>query len=275
MSNYYYILSALPTLSLKNHLGESQLDEAWNLIQRNVEEGDLAEINWFVWRNDLYNLLEFWQESYLNYPVRPLRKPYSLTEIEFKNLEKDPSVLPSALREFYESNQMLIPHWSANEMDSAFFNYFFTLVAEKAPVFIRELLSFEKDLRSLMATFNQGLYSFVNKEFKYTDASIRKTLQKEQVKLNSQELLQYPFLSRAIAALSAKDPIRISYTVHEILWEKANELTKGQYFNRLQLLNYCSKLFLIYRREQLSTNQNKPFLKDLVKGVVKSIPSYD
>jgi hypothetical protein len=275
MSNYYYILSALPQLSLENTLQESDLDEAWSLIKRNASKDDLEQINWFLRRNDLYNLLESWQHRYLSYPYRPLRKPYSLSRKEVSVIDKDPALLDPIFHEFYQRVISDMPHWSANEMDRKWFRHFFNKVDAEAKAFISDLFSFERYVRSLMATFNQGVYSFVNKDIVYTDELIRSQLIKGNIQLSERQKLSQPFLESLLKALATKDPLSISNAVHLVLWEKADELAYGHYFDQFALLNYCSKLFLIYRREQFSQNQKKPFLKDLLEAATKDIKQHD
>tara|TARA_R110001592_G_scaffold162584_2_gene395904 strand:- start:31706 stop:32533 length:828 start_codon:yes stop_codon:yes gene_type:complete len=275
MSNYYYILSSLPQLKLDKSLSEEDLDEAWQLIQRNASAEDLKEIAWFWQRNDLYNLLETWQYRFLNYPLRPLRKPYSLTTEDLAASEKDIDILPPLWREFYLEHKEEIIHWTANEMDSYALDYYFDQLALKADPFISQLFAFEREVRSLMATFNTSLYPFANKEIRYGSTPLHQQLLKGKSSLSEKQKLGQTFLQPLLNALATKDPQAITNAVHQVLWNKADTLASAHYFDRLALLNYCSKLFLIYRREQLSSNQQKPFLRDLLGEALKNINHHD
>lgn len=275
MSNYYYILSSLPQLKLDKSLFEEDLDEAWRLIQRNASAEDLKEIAWFWQRNDLYNLLETWQNRFLNYPLRPLRKPYSLKAEDLAASEKDIDILPPLWRVFYIEHKEEIMHWSANEMDNRALDYYFDHLALKAAPFISQLFAFEREVRRLMATFNTSLYPFVNKEIRYGSTPLHQQLLKGKPSLSEKQKLGQTFLQPLLNALATKDPQAITNAVHQVLWNKADTLASAHYFDRLALLNYCSKLFLIYRREQLSANQHKPFLGDLLDEALKNIYHHD
>jgi len=275
MSNYYYIISSLPTLSLESNLAEEDLDEAWRLIKRQASQEDLRQIAWFWQRNDLHNLLESWQHRYLNFPFRPLRKPYSLSIENILASENKVDLLDTLWQEFYQQHKDDMPQWSATEMDSYWFDYFFQKVTENANPFISELFAFERELRSLMATFNTSIYPFVNKDISYVNTPLYRQLLKGNSQLSEKQKLSQPFLDSLLKALANKDPQDITNAVHHVLWGKADEMANGHYFDQLALLNYCSKLFLIYRREQLSTNQQKPFLADLLEESLKNINHHD
>ncbi len=275
MANYYYIISSLPVLKMESRLSEEVLDEAWFLIQNNCSAEDWQQINWFVKRNDLHNLLESWQHRYLAYPFRPLRKPYSIGSDKIAASEKDPQLLDAIWLAFYEEHSDDFNHWTANEMDSNWFSYFFQMVSLKGHSFISALFQFEDEVRSLMATFNTSLYSFVNKDYRYGVNPIHQQLLLGKSQLSEKQKLEYPFLELLLNSLSSKDPEIITNAVHQVLWNKADDLARGHYFDQVSLLNYCFKLFLIYRREQLKINQNKPFLADLLAESIKNIKYHD
>lgn len=265
----------MPALKLDRRLSEDALDEAWSLIQRNSSDEDLAQIDWFLKRNNLYNLLESWQHRYLNYPFRPLRKPYSFGVDDIAASEKNPELIDPLWQEFYDQHKDDLKQWTANEMDSRWFAYFFNKVAEQAHPFISELFAFEREARSLMATFNTSIYPFVNKEHRYGQRSLHRQLLQGKSQLSEKQKLSQPFLEPLLKALASKDPQAITNAVHQVLWEKADDLAKGHYFDQISLLNYCFKLFLIYRREQLSSNEHKPFLADLLEESIKNINHHD
>lgn len=275
MTNYYYILSSLPNLSLDKRPSEEELDEAIALIKRQCDEGDLAQIQWFYYRNECFNLIEYWQHQFGHIPSRPLRKPYIHPEKDFKFIDQDLEILPPFLMTWYEEEREHLPFWSINDIENRVQTIFFNAAEDLEPSFIKSYFEFEHQLRGLMATFHQGEYEFINQDLILSNETIAGLLKRRPLRLSDNDKLQYPHLESLLLALKGKDPIDISLEVHKVLWVKADELASGHYYDRISLLNYVAKLFLLYRREQLFQNQNEPHLQRLVNEALQKIESHD
>ncbi len=275
MTEYYYILSSMPALSLDKRPNEEELDEAIQLILRNLSEKDQESLAWFFRRNDVYNLIEYWQFEFDHLLHRPLRKPYSLSQENLKSLRVSSDQLPFFLREWYQENQDLLPHWSANRIETEVHKLFFEAIEDCEEGFIREYFLFEKELRSIMATYHQSRYTFLDSEPKWLEKGLRQNLQRNPVQLNENLNLEMPFLSGLLKALDTKEPIEITRAVHQVLWDKADELAQAHYYDLRALLNYCAKLFLLYRREQLQDNRKQARLQTLVDEALSNIEKDD
>lgn len=127
MTNYYYILSSLPNLSLDKRPSEEELDEAIALIKRQCDEGDLAQIQWLYYRNECFNLIEYWQHQFGHIPSRPLRKLYIHPEKDFKFIDQDLEILPPFLMTWYEEEREHLPFWSINDIENRVQTKFFKL----------------------------------------------------------------------------------------------------------------------------------------------------
>lgn len=275
MTNYYYILSSLPNLSLEERPAEDILDEAMALLKRQCDPGDLEQINWFYYRNECFNLIEYWQHLYGHIPSRPLRKPYLHQEAEFKAIDADLEILPPFLREWYPEHKEQLAFWSPNEIENKIQSQFFAAAEDLEPSFIKDYFQFEHLVRGLMASFHQAEYGFINQELILSSEPIASALKRRPIRFSEEDRLAYPYLENLIQALKGKDPIHISKAVHEVLWQFADELASGHYYDRIALLNYVAKLFLLYRREQLFQNQEVPHLDRLVMEALQNIESND
>lgn len=274
MSNYYYILSSLPRFELDQKPDEHLLDEAIDLIKRQCSEEDLSVIKWFFYRNEVYNLIEYWQTKYGHIPARPFRKPNSHSSEDFESLPKNLEVLPPFLREWYESYGEEIQHWSMNEIEYRLQAQFFEAVNGIDSDYVRHFFQFEHQLRAIMASFHQSRYGFIDQELVFYKDALAKHLAQEPLRLSEEDQLEHPYLDKLLQALLSKDPNAITTAVHEVLWQHADDLSNGQYFNQISLLNYIVKLFLLYRREQLIQNKTKPQLQVLVDGALKNFQSW-
>lgn len=257
MTNYYYILSSLPLLSLDKRPNEDELDEAIDLMQRQLSENDLEAFNWFLYRNDLYNLIEYWQHHFQGMLHRSLRKPYGLSRETLSNLKSKPEELPPFLQDWYDTQKDLIPHWSANQIELELNQLFFKEINQLKKGFVRDYFLFEMELRSQMANFHQSRYSFLSNLEVNSNSALYADLRRDSLQLSPTLLQEYPYLEQLLTALQTKDPRRISTAVHKVLWQKADALCQGHYYDIHALLSYTAKLFLLYRREQLASPNNK------------------
>ncbi len=276
MTNYYYILSSLPNLSLDGRPDETALDKAFDLIMRQCDQADLEHISWFLYRNESYNLIEYWQQLYGHIEHRPLRKPYGHKTSDFNGLDQNLEILPPFLRSWYEEQRERIPHWNLNRIETEVLSQFFQAAEalEDSP-FVRDYFNFEHQLRGLMASFHQGEYSFIDQDRSFSNHAIVALLRRRPLTIRQEDQLTFPFLEDLIHSLSSKDPKQISLAVHQVLWQEADDLAQGHYFDRFALLNYVAKLFLLYRREQLFQNQEEPKLQSLVKSALQNIEVHD
>jgi len=268
-------LSSLPDLKLDQRPVEEELDEAVDLIKRQVQGADLENLHWFFFRNDLYNLIEYWQTEFDQLLERPFRKPYSINRKDYSQLAQHSGVLPNYLQSWYETHQETIRHWKPNRIETELHEVFFKSVEGLEAGFVRDYFLFEKQLRAIIASYHQSRYEFLDGEKKWLEKSLRQTLQRSPLQLSPQIVLETPYLEPLTKALDTKDPSTISLAVHQILWDEADRLTKGHYFDSFALLNYCAKLFLLYRREQLEENQTEARLDVLVQEALSNIKNND
>jgi hypothetical protein len=275
MNNYYYILSSMPELSLDKRPAEEDLEEAISLILRQINEVDQESLAWFFRRNDLYNLIEFWQFEYDHLLERPLRKPFQLDKEALINIKLEPELLPNYLRDWYAEHKETMMHWSPNRIETELHQVFFEAIEELPAGFIRDYFLFERDLRALMATYHQARYSFLDQETNWLNKDMRNSLQKKPAQISNQMHLEKPYLEELLKALDTKDPSSIALAVHQVLWDKADALSKAHYFDTTALLNYSAKLFLLYRREQLHDNQNEARLQSLLDEALSNIQNHD
>ncbi|WP_421753553.1 DUF2764 family protein [Croceimicrobium sp.] len=275
MTEYYYILSSMPDLDLEKRPSEEALEEAIDLILRQIQDEDRENLAWFFRRNDLYNLIEFWQFEYGHLLHRPLRKPYSLDQEKLKNLRLEPEVLPFFLQDWYRENQESMGHWSANRIETEVHKRFFDAIEALPPSFIRDYFLFEKEMRAFMATYHQSRYPFLDSDVQWLNREISQGLHKKPAQISPTLQLEKPWLEKLLKALDSKEPKTISLAVHQVLWAKADELSTAHYFDLTALLNYCAKLFLLYRREQLSENRKEARLQALVDEALQNLSQHD
>ena len=265
----------MPDLSLDKRPSEEDLEEAINLILRQLSDEDQRQLAWFFRRNDLYNLIEFWQFEFDQLLHRPLRKPHSLDRDRLKNIRLEPELLPSFLQDWYLENREVLPHWSPNRIETELHELFFEAIESLEPGFIKDYFLFEKELRAIMATYHQTRYEFLDQNPKWLEKEVRNTLQRKPLQIGNQLSLEMPFLEELLKTLKGKDPAEITKMVHQILWTKADELSNAHYFDLHALLNYCAKLFLLYRREQLQENKKQARLQSLVDEALSNISQHD
>jgi len=265
----------MPDLSLDKRPSEEELEEAINLILRQLSDADKEQVAWFFRRNDLYNLIEFWQFEYDHLLHRPLRKPHSINRDKLKNIKIEPELLPSFLQEWYRENQEVIAQWSANRIETELHNLFFQAIENLEDGFIKDYFLFEKELRAIMATYHQSRYNFLDQKPHWLEKELRTALQRKPAQIGNQIQLEMPFLEDLLKSLNSKDPTAITKSVHQILWFKADELSRAHYFDIKALLNYCAKLFLLYRREQLQENKKQARLQSLVDEALSNISQHD
>lgn len=265
----------MPKLSLSKRPPEEELEEAINLILRQLSDDEQSDLAWFFRRNDLYNLIEFWQFQYDHLLHRPLRKPHLLKRETLKNLKPSSEQVPKYMREWYEENQDLIPYWSANRIETELHELFFGAISELPEGFIRRYFLFEKELREIMASYHQARYNFLDQDAQWLTKDLRQALHKEPPLLNQKLMLEKPYLEGLLKALASKNPATITRAVHEILWEQADALSRAHYYDYTALLNYAAKLFLLYRREQLDENKRQARLQVLVDEALSNITNHE
>jgi hypothetical protein len=271
MADYYYVIASLPGLSLEQRPSDQQLKEAWQLIDRQVSEPvDRQAVLWFLYRNDIHNLVEHFQHKILDFPRRPLRQPASINEEDLEQIEKDASPLPFFLSEFYESHRSHMMAWNATEIENKWHQLFFESVQKDAPPFIQQYFEFEDQLRRMTATFNTKHYSFLDPENRFLAKDLAKSISRGHEGLPENLQWNYPFLSELLKALASGDLNRITKQVHQSLWERSESLAKGQYFNQTALLSYCARLFLLFRRKHLIFNKEQPYREQLVALALKN-----
>lgn len=265
----------MPALSLDKRPSEEALEEAINLILRQIKDEDRGDLSWFFKRNDLYNLIEYWQFEFDHLLERPLRKPFELGKDSLKKIRLESEILPDYLQEWYLENKESLMHWSPNRIETELHQVFFTAIEALPDSFIRQYFLFERDLRALMATYHQARYDFLDQEQQWLSKDLRNALQKVPSQLNPSMSLERPFLEKLLPALDSKDPLSISLAVHQVLWDKADELSTAHYYDLTALLNYCAKLFLLYRREQMHNNRKEARLQDLIDEALSNITKDD
>lgn len=271
MTEYYYILSSMPVLSLDKRPSEESLEEAINLILRQIKEENRHDLAWFFKRNDLYNLIEFWQFEFDQLLERPLRKPYEIDKELLRKIRLEPEILPTYLQEWYLENKEALMHWSSNRIETELHQVFFAAIEALPDGFIRRYFLFERDLRALMATYHQARYDFLDQEQQWLSKDLRNALQKIPSQLSPAMSLERPYLEKLLPALDSKDPRQIALAVHQVLWEKADELSTAHYYDLTAMLNYAAKLFLLYRREQMHDNRKEARLQDLIDEALRNI----
>lgn len=275
MTNYYYILSSMPLLSLDKRPKEDELDEAIDLIKRQLSENDLEAFNWFLFRNDLYNLIEYWQHHFQGLLHRSLRKPYGLSREKLANLKASPEDVPPFLQDWYDAYKDLIPHWSTNQIELALNELFFSEVKRLEKGFVRDYFLFEMELRKQMAYFHQSRYSFLSKVEINSNSPLYADLRRDPLQLSATLLQEYPHLQEILSALQTKDPTLITRAVHQVLWQKADALCEGHYYDIHALLSYTAKLFLLYRREQLASPNKRDRLGVLRQEALQNFKQND
>ena len=268
MADYYYLIASLPELSLNEPPSQDRLEEALQLIQRQLSPPDQEAFRWFLYRNDVYNLIEFWQDQQNELPPRPLRYPHSVPVDDFPRLSREAELLPAFLQPFMEANANEAPHWPATVIENRLHGYFFEALDQAPHPFLRAYFSFEDELRAIIATYHQAEYDFIDSEPLFLSKNLRQSVRKGQAGLTENLRLNLPFLPELLRTLAEKDVAAISTQVHKILWGQAEELSRGHYFDLTVLLAYAARLMLLFRRKHLDSNRRADHLEHLIQFAI-------
>lgn len=270
MAEYYYLMASLPELKLEEPPAQDQLEEAFQLIQRQIEPADAEAFRWLLYRNDVYNLIEYWQDEQNIMPPRPMRYPSSLDREELARTEREPSLLPPFLHAFMEEEGAKAPHWPATEIENRLHAQFFSALPQAPHPFLQDYYAFEDELRAIIATYHQSLYHFIDQEPQYLNKNLRQRLRKGQAGLSENLKRNMPFLPELLNVLASKEVDDISTQVHRILWNRAEELSQGHYFDLYALLAYGVRLFLLFRRKHLDKNRQEAHLQALIEFAIST-----
>lgn len=268
MTNYYYLISSLPELDFTQGLRLADLDEALDLIDRQVSDSDLIEaIRFYYQRNEVLNLIEALQHQHYKYEHRPPRLPYRLDYTKLIK-EKRMDELPDFISEWFNQKQSEIALMGASTLAKNLLTLLYNQPVNHP--YNKLFLDFESLIRRQFATLNKGSYKFINQDLSFIEGELGKRLEQDNIRLSSVDKLSFPYLEELILSQRSRDLKQMTNTIHRLLWNKSEALSTGHYFDDWNLLSYVSRAFLTYRREQLEVNEGQPQLDIILQNALSS-----
>ncbi|PIS03150.1 MAG: DUF2764 domain-containing protein [Chlamydiae bacterium CG10_big_fil_rev_8_21_14_0_10_42_34] len=236
MANYYFLLSAFPTLSI-DVKPDMSFKELRNLLDMNLTSRDKEEVKRLLRPVDLYNIRALW----LGQPLSD-KGNFTAKELEEELIEQDN--LPSYLIDFmdrYESTQDRLRYFSS---------LFSSLYRDEQPSlkgFLAKYYKFERELRLVLTGLRAKMSGKdLVRELQFedpTDPLIAEILAQAQAPDYTPprefEDLKNLFMS------NSSDPQKLNRAILEYRLKKIEEMEESQDFGIDRVLAFVARLMLV------------------------------
>lgn len=260
MTKYYYLGTYLPSLSFDMPL-EIKWNELETLLRDNLTEKDYQKVDLIRGLYDLLNLRAYWLKEELD-PFGNL-DPNELEEALLNNQAELP-VYVSDFLEKYNTKEERLHHFPF------LLSTFFKQAAESSKGFLRDYLSFERELRLVMTGFRAKRLG--------RDLSIELQYENPEEELIAQILAQkdakeyeppekYQEL-KGIFKTYADDPLGLQRAIDEYRFNFINQLVNlSDQFSIESILAYTTQFMILQKWFQLDKQKGNEIVDIIVKEV--------
>lgn len=259
--NYYYFVSALPTLALDERQKLPDPLDFLLLVREHVSDKDWELVSILRLPVDNINLIRI-----LNPEEGPLLSGGNFTPEDYSNGLKASDTLPLYMAKFLSGDlesQSPLRNLSGHDRLSWLF---YDFILSHSNTFLREWFTFELNMRNILVGLNCRRYNLP------LDQHIigRNEVAKHILKSHAPDFAVSGIFDFAekICWLDSENPVIFEKTVDELRWNYANELSLFSYFGIERILTFIIHLNLAWRWERLKADvgekQFDHYARDLV-----------
>jgi hypothetical protein len=270
MNDYYYLLSAVPKLSLDEETYErTDFDEVFSLITDNISVSDGHKLNYLLYQNDNLNLVSAIARQHRKpVPHHMFHFPSVFEQEVMKDYEKSYVLFPDYMHDFVEAHRDEFAARSIATLEQWLLNAFYKETTHHEDAFIRGYFSFERDLRNIITALNCRKYGYNKEEQLIGDAYINQQLLRSSA-ADFGLAREYPFVEKLSERIEEQRVPELERQMDSLLWEQLDELTRFSYFNSHKLLAYTLKLFMVKKWSWLKPDKGKERLHHLTDRMME------
>lgn len=239
MANYYYyILCAIPKL----RFGERNRPNVKSFLETRghlIFKEEWEQIKLILLKYDCLNLYAVLSKQKNIHPLGTL----SIEKLE-ETIKKGEG-LPEFILSFitlFKSNEIE----RADPLDHLLQDYY-SYATEQSVPFLREWLSFERDLHNIVAGLRAKKLNLEPEKFILNHNETAQLILSNFSSPDFDLAKRYLWLSELMLIMDSDDPIVVERKLDEIKWNKLEEMTHYIYFRSEALLSYFIKLNLLER----------------------------
>jgi hypothetical protein len=256
--NYYFLITVLPPLKIEAEPDISFYDLMYLFIM-NLSDEDLDKLRRLRMRFDILNIYQ-----YLTKEALDPRGNFSKKELEeaLINQVRFPDYVFDFLNS-YESKEERVQYFT--RLITAYYHQ----EIENSTGFLREYLTFERNLSLVMAAFRAKHHGRdLNKEFQFEDAT--DLLVRELLVGKGQPEFIFPFeysdLEPILTSIS-REPMQEFRAMNKYRYQKVMEMAEREEFSIDWLLSYTVRLMLLEDWWRLDDNRGNLILNEIVKEI--------
>lgn len=265
MKDYYYLLSAVPRLSLEEETYERvDFDEVFDLITDNIDVKDGHKLNYLMYQNDNLNLVSAIARHHRKpVPHNLFHYPSVFDQETIKDYERTYVLFPDYMHDFVETYRDEFAARSMATLEQWLLTGFYREVTKQEDDFIRSYFSFERDLRNIITALNCRKYGYQMEAQLIGDAYINQQLLRSSA-ADFGLAQAYPFVEMLQERVEQQDVPGLEHQMDSLLWEHLDELTRFSYFDSHRLLAYTLKLFMVKKWTWLKPDKGRERLHHLI-----------
>lgn len=271
MKDYYYLLSAVPHLSLdKETYGRIHFDEVFELITENISRSDVNAFNYLLYQNDNLNLISAIARHHRKpVPHHMFHFPSVFGQEVMHDYEKNYILFPDYMYDFVEMHQEEFAARSIALLEQWLLAAFYREAAHHEDEFIRAYFGFERDLRNIITAFNCRTFGYNLQEQLIGESFLNQQLLRSSAS-DFGLTPQYPFIERLQPLIEEQQIPELEHFMDSLLWEHLDELTRFSFFNSHKLLAYTLKLFMIKKWSWLRPDKGQERLHNLIDRMMEN-----
>lgn len=253
MSQYYFVVSALPPLQLgiKPELSFKELRE---MVGENLTDRDLRQFDLLLEQIDLYNIKALWLGL-------PLDDRGTMSGKELEEALLVPGRLPSYITDFVE-------RFETNEDRLRYFSSLFaSMYNQKREGFLAKNYAFEREVALVLTALRakktgRDIVRELQFEDPYdpfvTDILVQKDAPEYTPPMEYEDL-------KAIFVENSSDPRKLYENILKYRFKKIGEWTENEHFTLDRILAYAARLLIVEKILELSEEESKVAIEKLSK----------
>lgn len=251
MSRYYFVLAALPPLTLGSK-PEMSFKEFQELLELNLTEKDLKKVDSLLEPIDIYNVKALWLGLPLDEKGTMVPK-----DLEEALLVRDS--LPRYIIDFlerYEATSDRLAHFSS---------LYVSFYQQKWSGFLEKYFHFEREIRLIFTALRaKALQRDLVKELQFEDPFdpfVAQILSQkdmgEYIPPREYENLKTLFVE------NSSEPEKLALVLLKYRFEKIEEMEENEHFTIDQILGYTARLLIVENWHQLDHEKGKLAVEEL------------
>lgn len=253
MTQYYFIVASLPSLSLKS-APEITFKELRDSVTMNLTAGDLEQFHLLLEPLDLYNIKALW----LGLPIDD-RGTMTAKELEEALLVRD--LLPSYLSDFldeYESVEDRLVHFPS---------LYASMYRQDVQGFLLKYYSFEREVRLILTALRaKKAGRDIIRELQFEDPQdpfVAQILSQKDAP-DFFPPMEYEDL-KDLFVENSSDPRKLSEALLKYRFERIGEWEENEHFTLDRILAYAARLLILESAVQLDQEKASIALDELSK----------